>query len=98
HRGLQSFPTRRSSDLVFAGDADGEVRNAADEVGGAVQWVDDPLIICAITAAFDACTFFAQNAVGGVGLEQGVDDALFGGTVNFRSEEHTSELQSRENL
>ena len=35
---------------VFAGDADSEVRNAAQEVGGAVQWVDDPQVVLAFFA------------------------------------------------
>src|SRR5690606_40180780 len=66
------------SAAVFAGNADGKVWHAAEEVGGAVQRVDDPLVVGAVAAAGDAAAFLAQEAV--------------------RSEEHTSELQSREKL
>ncbi len=68
---------------VFAGDADGKVRNAANEVGGAVQWVDDPQVVGAFAAAFVQAAFFAENAVSRVGLAQSGDDALLGSSVDL---------------
>ena len=68
---------------VFAGDADGEVWNAAQEVGGAVQWVDDPQVVFAFAAAGVHASLFAHDGVSRVSLAQGVDDFLFGGTVHF---------------
>jgi len=68
---------------VFAGNAHGKVRDTAQEVGGAIQWVDDPQVVFAFAAAFVQAGFFAENAVGRVGLAQGVDDFLFGGAIHL---------------
>ena len=65
--------------------ADAVKRKAVDEIGGAVQRIDDPDefgIFCAMLAA----RFLGQNAVAGVGGQQGFDDRGFGGLVDFSDE------------
>ncbi|MNZ48357.1 hypothetical protein D3C78_660990 [compost metagenome] len=69
--------------LVLAGDADGEMRDAVDEVGGAVQRIDDPQVVGAFAGAFQHAAFLAHDAVVRVGLAQGGDDAQFGGAIDF---------------
>ncbi|RMQ69081.1 hypothetical protein ALP98_05473 [Pseudomonas viridiflava] len=68
---------------IFAGDADSKVRDAANEVGSAVQRVDDPQVVGAFAAAFVQAAFFAKDAVSRVGLAQSGNDALFGGAVDL---------------
>ncbi|MCY1508910.1 hypothetical protein D9M68_432350 [compost metagenome] len=69
--------------LVLAGDAHGVVRNATDEVGGAVQRVDDPQVIGAFALAFQQAAFFAEDAVVRVGLAQGLDDGELGCAIDL---------------
>ncbi|MND96397.1 hypothetical protein D3C80_886900 [compost metagenome] len=70
---------------VFAGNADSKVRNATQEVGGTVQWVDDPQVVLAFFAATGVqAGFFAVDGVVRVGLAQGIDDALLCGAIDFR--------------
>src|SRR5690606_33798452 len=76
HRVLQAA-------LVLAGDAYGKMRHAAQEVGGAVQRVDDPLVVRPFALAGDLAGLFALEAVVGVGLAQQIDDALLGGKVDL---------------
>ncbi|MCY1177914.1 hypothetical protein D9M73_182400 [compost metagenome] len=60
------------------------MRDATQEVGGAVQRVDDPQVILAFFAA--ACVqagFFAVDGVVRVGLAQGIDDFLLCGAIDF---------------
>src|SRR5690606_42059352 len=90
HRLRLSSPTRRSSDLVPLGERDHQaevgldhVLLGADAVGG------DPFEVGAVLEAELVAEPFEALAGEQAGL-----DAL--GQV--RSEEHTSELQSRENL
>jgi len=47
---------------VFAGDAYCEVGDAAQEVGGAIQWVDDPQVVFAFAATFMQAGFLTQDA------------------------------------
>ncbi|MNE09261.1 hypothetical protein D3C80_1019330 [compost metagenome] len=68
---------------VLAGDADGEVRQAVDEVGGAVQRIDDPQVVGAVAGALDQAAFLGEDAVVRVGLLQHIDDRLLGGAVNL---------------
>ncbi|MNK96627.1 hypothetical protein D3C87_1169170 [compost metagenome] len=69
---------------VFAGDADSEVRNAAQEVGGAVQRIDDPQVLFAFDAGAGVhAGLFTQDRVIRVRLAQGVDDFLFGGAIHL---------------
>ncbi|MNQ85683.1 hypothetical protein D3C85_1008550 [compost metagenome] len=69
--------------LVLAGDAHGVVRNAADEVGGAIQRIDDPQVVGAFALAFQQATFFAEDAVVRVGLAQGLDNGELGSAVDL---------------
>ena len=57
-----------------------------DEVGGAVQWIDDPDVILVAAFAFAATGFFSPNAVVGVGRQQRVDDDGFGSVIDFGDE------------
>ena len=56
-----------------------------DEIGGAVQRVDDPDIV-GILGAMRAAGFFGQDAVAGIGGEQGLDDDLFAGLIDLGDE------------
>src|SRR5690606_41207169 len=95
---LPSFPTRRSSDLVLDGqvalDADVALELAGDaDVAGALDLALDGKV------GGDQRFLAGRLARGRGGLGRGVG----GGRLSerrrlVRSEEHTSELQSRENL
>src|SRR5690606_41353524 len=82
HRDLHSFPTRRSSDLIVS------LR------GGQVSR-DEPTLLGADLVGLN--TSFAE---GRKNIEAYYEtlDARLQKAFNARSEEHTSELQSRENL
>src|SRR5690554_8221015 len=69
--------------LDAAGDAHGKVRYAAQEVGGAIQRVDDPDDIRAFTLAGLEAGLFGVKAVIRVGLAQMIDDGLFCSPVDF---------------
>ncbi|MNO64475.1 hypothetical protein D3C76_552030 [compost metagenome] len=69
---------------VFAGNADGKVRDATQEVGGAIEGVDDPQVVFAFTAACVQAGFFTEDTMGRIGLAQGIDDALLGRAIDFR--------------
>src|SRR5690606_36684011 len=64
---------------VFARNANGIVWNAADEVGGAIQWIDDPEVVGTVSGALREPAFLTEDAVIGVGLAQRGHDQLFGG-------------------
>ena len=68
-----------------AGDADGEMRYAANEVGGAVQRVDDPDGVGAVAVAGLEAALFGLDAVIRIGFAQLADDCLLGGAVDFRN-------------
>src|SRR5690606_9000827 len=68
---------------VFACNAHGIVRNAADEVGGAIQRIDDPEVISTFSGALRDPAFLAEDAVIGVRLAQRGHDQLFGGAVDL---------------
>src|SRR5690606_39797191 len=92
-RALNSFPTRRSSDLARAlqqrpGAADDFERWARTM---AEDWGDTALVCAAHSAV---------HQVGSEGFAAEVEKALTAiqPVLARRSEEHTSELQSRENL
>jgi hypothetical protein len=68
---------QRNADAI-----DGE---AVNEVGGAVQRIDDPDAI-RILGSMLAARFLGQDPVLGIGGEQGFDDRLFAGVVDFGDE------------
>src|SRR5690606_41850721 len=96
HRYLHSFPTRRSSDLLDAHTLQDGEAGAPEELVGA--------------ARRGGAHGHDQLPEGGILVHEGVADLEPGveadlqlldallGTEVARSEEHTSELQSRENL
>lgn len=65
------------------GDGDGEVWDAVQEISGAIQWIDEPLIF--ILPGLRAA-FFGQDAVVGVGLVQDLDNLPFRLYVRFTNE------------
>src|SRR5690606_41804897 len=88
HRYLHSFPTRRSSDL-------GVHRSSDRQTGGAMREQDEQMNPCEVTA--EAPTPLSTPALASHRRSRVV---ALGAVVvvTSRSEEHTSELQSRENL
>src|SRR5690606_39290512 len=95
---LHAFPTRRSSDLIQR-DAGASVVQLFDSWAGSLSPTDYRTHIAPHSHA-------ALEEIGvpsihfGVGTGQFLDDMRLGGIVDavgVRSEEHTSELQSREN-
>src|SRR5690606_40749501 len=94
HRDRPSFPTRRSSDLGSAGEGSGvgfarlpHARLAEHDEGGTGHGPEH---------AHDAVE--EQRRLGDLGPDRLVDRPEESGDREARSEEHTSELQSRENL
>src|SRR5690606_40879155 len=90
-RPLHSFPTRRSSDLMPAPEPD--LAALADDP------IRDDLLGLVFTACHpslptDARVALTLKVVGGLSTDEIARTFL----VSRRSEEHTSELQSRENL
>jgi hypothetical protein len=57
-----------------------------DEVGRAVQRVDDPGVGAAFALALAAAGLFGPDAVLGVGPQQRFDDRGFGGVIDFGHE------------
>src|SRR5690606_39886048 len=95
HCTLHLFPTRRSSDLVTfsAGAALPLVVAAFAPMNGLGLWVaGSALLGLALLGALGA-------KAGGAPVNRSVARVVFWGALAMaRSEEHTSELQSRENL
>src|SRR5690606_40850233 len=93
HRYLHSFPTRRSSDLAG---------NVLSALAPSIEW----LIVARFLTGLPHGCYFGAGVVAGAHLVgksktgRAVSLILLGLTVAniIRSEEHTSELQSRENL
>src|SRR5690606_40755357 len=90
-RAPHSFPTRRSSDLATDG-VDGNSANAG-------AWVDSNIArratdVGAFLSAFDTASWCEREGLAFTTGPTGTNVA----DVQIRSEEHTSELQSRENL
>src|SRR5690606_41421092 len=96
-RDLRSFPTRRSSDLVGLLRAGEQAQQRRLAVAVAA---DDADAVALVDADGDVVEQHAigQRDVEGLGAEQmsHAGGVLLG--TGSRSEEHTSELQSRENL
>src|SRR5690606_40994374 len=83
HRVLRSFPTRRSSDLLFVNPGDVIVAEAPSYVGA-----------LGVFRAYQAEVAHVPLDEHGL-VPEALEETL---TRLRRSEEHTSELQSRENL
>src|SRR5436305_11066006 len=80
---VRSFPTRRSSDLTTVGGALGALRPGS--AAAAPGDPGDPAHCCRQAREFKGSGASAESC-------------CFTGQVCFRSEEHTSELQSRPHL
>lgn len=65
-------------------DRDGELRDAVQEVGGAVQGIDDPGV--ALVGALTGAALFADEAVAGPGLGEVLVEDLFRALVGERDE------------
>src|SRR5690606_41863161 len=89
HRALPSFPTRRSSDLIDF-DGVGAVMKIGVEKGRSTR-KDIKLGICGEHGGDPQSVMFCHK----IGLDY---VSCSPRRVPIRSEEHTSELQSRENL
>src|SRR5690606_40711702 len=89
HPDLPSFPTRRSSDLG----AGASRRNRLGRVARAMRVADGE-------QSLDDLRVLGRDVVALAGIRREVDEELLvlGRQLVRRSEEHTSELQSRENL
>jgi hypothetical protein len=70
--------------LVAQGDGNGKVRDTVQEVGSAVERVDDPLVLIILGAVLAG--FLSEDAVVGIGLAQGLDDLAFRLHVSFTDE------------
>ena len=62
--------------FALESDIDGEVRDGVQEVGGAVQRVDDPGV--GLVGPLDQAALLAKEAVAGAGLGQRFEDHLLG--------------------
>jgi hypothetical protein len=71
--------------LVLQGDGDRVLRKTVDEVGGAVERIDDPQVFGGGGGVARA-RFLGKDAVSRVGMLQGVDDGRFCGPVDFGDE------------
>jgi hypothetical protein len=60
-------------------------RQAVDEVGGAIERIDDPQVL-AVLGAVLAARLFGQDGVAGVGGEQDFDDRPFGRLIDLGDE------------
>ncbi len=67
---------RHHGPLPLQGDGDREVGQAVEEVGGAVERVDDPGM--GLVGAFDESPLLGQDAVARTGLAQLLDQGLLG--------------------
>ena len=65
---------------MFECNRDRKLREAMQEIGGAIQRIKDPLVFRVFT------TFFGQNAIFRVGLAQYIDNRLLGFTINVGDE------------
>src|SRR5690606_41946803 len=90
HRALRPFPTRRSSDLIFVPVGGGGLIAG---VAAYVKYLRPHIKVIGVEPEDSACLHAALQAEKRITLP---DVGLFADGV--RSEEHTSELQSRENL
>src|SRR5690606_40573681 len=97
HPAPHSFPTRRSSDLTTLANRGKRlkpqfVQKITDYDGRVLEQFDEPIVLNEL----DIPDEYWDAVING--MESGVSRAFDGFPHSFRSEEHTSELQSRENL
>src|SRR5690606_40970819 len=95
---LPSFPTRRSSDLVLAGGEprEGKLLPAVLAILGVAVWKAAAIVLRRNAAGY--LQFKTQQDVREQLIEHQLGLSLsWFGRQSMRSEEHTSELQSREN-
>ncbi len=59
---------------------------AVDEVGGAVERIDDPQVFSLVVHIGGSARFLGQDGVVGISLEQGLDDGRFGSLVDVGHE------------
>src|SRR5690606_39427170 len=93
-----SFPTRRSSDLLAESCTGGYVAKLLTDVAGSSRWFDSGFVTYSNAAkqrqlGVDPGTLEKHGAVS----ERTAIEMAVGALAVSRSEEHTSELQSREN-
>src|SRR5207302_9820457 len=98
HRNSHSFPTRRSSDLFTAADYDNSILAHASgsylKGFGELTSVNNPVSSSSSSSSSSTASSVAKSLTS---LRSGMLDSSI--SMDFlRSEEHTSELQSRENL
>ena len=70
--------------VPFEGDGDGEVGNAVEKIGGAVQGIDDPPV--GSIGAVNRAAFLHQKAVGGAGLGKLSSNSVLGLPVGVGNE------------
>src|SRR5690606_42084205 len=92
---LHSFPTRRSSDLSLASASFGQGRAALSTLLGTDNFPIDDVPTGIYTLPEISSVGKTETELTAAKVPYEVGRALF---KNTRSEEHTSELQSRENL
>jgi hypothetical protein len=72
--------------FVLIADGHGVLRESVDEVGGAIQRINDPLMLrmiaCALLAASGVAGFFGQDGMVRVGATQFINDGLFGRLID----------------
>src|SRR5690606_41448990 len=91
HRALRSFPTRRSSDLLA------QVAGRAARLGLPVEGVN-ALAETGIERILEQAAKLRPRIIVADSVQTLWTESLTAAPGSVRSEEHTSELQSRENL
>jgi len=67
-------------------DRDAVVGVAVQEIGGAVDRIDDPDVLAVVVQVRGRTRFLAEDGVVGVGFQQRLDDGLFRGLVDVGNE------------
>src|SRR5690606_40850068 len=95
NRDLRCFPTRRSSDLLMVNNVLFQVIGVMDEKGASPMGQDqDDVVFVPYTTG--SLRIFGQTHLRNITVAVADIDRM--DEIEARSEEHTSELQSRENL
>src|SRR5690606_40685899 len=97
HRPLHSFPTRRSSDLLSKPRASYEISEGQLHANsGSDGWIKD--LRTGVTVSINNIKGFVFGDGATMLFQSDVSSTVEVTGYDTRSEEHTSELQSRENL